>query len=52
MDDTRNDFDDDECPQCGGEGYVDNECFEDTCCCADPIKEHGFRPCPLCGGLG
>ena len=39
---------DDECGECGGEGWIDNDCFEDTCCCADPVASHGIRPCPLC----
>ena len=38
------------CYECGGEGYVVAECFEDTCCCEDPEMEHGLIPCPLCGG--
>ena len=38
-----------ECYECGGEGFVLNDCFEDTCCCADPETSHGFRPCSLCG---
>lgn len=30
--------DDDDCPDCGGEGYLLDECTcgEDTCCCAEP----------------
>ena len=27
---------DDECYECGGEGYIVADCFEDSCCCADP----------------
>lgn len=26
---------DDDCPNCGGAGFVDS-CFEDTCVCIDP----------------
>lgn len=44
--------DDDTCWQCGGEGYVVNDCFEDTCCCADPETEHGVRTCDICEGTG
>jgi hypothetical protein len=39
-----------DCYECGGEGYIVADCFEDTCCCADPESEHGLIPCPLCGG--
>lgn len=42
---------DDCCPECGGEGYVLDDCFEDTCCCADP-EEHGYVKCSLCFGKG
>ena len=38
---------DDPCWNCGGEGYVLNDCFEDTCCCLDPEEEHGYSPCPI-----
>lgn len=41
---------DDLCSDCGGEGYVLNDCDEDTCCCADPEEQHGYSPCPICGG--
>lgn len=40
--------DDEECYECGGEGFVVDDCFEDTCCCADPETEHGIIPCPNC----
>lgn len=40
------------CCECGGEGYIVNDCFEDTCCCADPELEHGVRTCPACHGRG
>lgn len=33
------------CGECGGEGYVLADCFEDTCCCADPETEHGYIRC-------
>ena len=36
---------DDECGDCGGEGWVEGDCFEDTCCCADPEKSHGLVRC-------
>lgn len=41
-------WDEDDCEECGGEGVILNDCFEDTCCCADPEEEHGYRDCPLC----
>jgi hypothetical protein len=37
-----------DCYECGGEGFIENDCFEDTCCCADPETSHGLRPCPVC----
>jgi hypothetical protein len=44
--------DDDEwgepCWECGDEGYVLSDCFDDSCCCADPETEHGYEPCPVC----
>ena len=45
-------YEDDECPECGGDGWVTADCFEDTCCCADPETEHGIEPCPLCNPTG
>ena len=45
-------YEDECCGECGGEGYVENDCFEDTCCCADPEAEHGIRTCPMCKGRG
>lgn len=48
--DAMQDGADDECYECGGEGYLVDDCFEDTCCCADPETEHGIIPCPNCGG--
>lgn len=44
--------DDDGCWECGGEGWIENECFEDTCCCADPEASHGIRPCWRCNPQG
>ena len=41
------DHDEEDCAECGGEGFIENDCFEDTCCCADTAS-HGFRPCPNC----
>lgn len=42
-------FDDDDfdgdCPDCGGEGFIEADCDEDTCCCAEP---HDLIPCPTC----
>ena len=43
------DEDFEECPECGGEGWVEDDCFEDTCCCEEPEIEHGLIPCPHCG---
>ena len=38
--------DDDECPQCGGEGYIEGECTcgDDCCCCLEPEPP----ACPYC----
>jgi hypothetical protein len=53
MPDPRDFFEDDDvCVECDGEGYVLNDCFEDTCCCEDPEMEHGYGTCPSCGGRG
>ncbi len=38
-----------ECPDCDGEGVVEDDCGEDTCCCAD---EHDLITCPSCRGTG
>ncbi len=52
-DDPMSDDDfDDVCYECGGEGYVEGHCFEDTCCCADPVASHGIVRCPVCRGRG
>jgi hypothetical protein len=37
-----------DCPECGGEGFIECDCDEDTCCCADPSVSHSLMPCPLC----
>lgn len=39
----RDDYDDDTCQRCGGDGLI-HDCIEDTCCCADPI----MTACPEC----
>lgn len=39
---------DDECYECGGEHVVVADCFEDSCCCAEPEIEHGVVACPVC----
>ncbi len=39
----------DECEMCSGEGYVDHDCGEDTCCCLDPDNN---VPCGYCHGTG
>jgi hypothetical protein len=36
------------CYRCDGDGYIIADCFEDTCCCADPELEHDVIPCPVC----
>ena len=41
-----------DCYECGGQGWVTADCFEDTCCCADPESQHGIEPCPLCNPEG
>jgi hypothetical protein len=51
-DDLPDDDFDELCGECGGEGYVIADCFEDTCCCANPDLEHGSIPCPQCHGDG
>lgn len=38
-----------ECPDCDGEGMVEGDCFEDTCCCAEP---HELEDCTTCQGTG
>ena len=47
------DYYEDDCSECGGDGFIENDCFEDTCCCADPLTSHGISPCPVCfdGGI-
>jgi hypothetical protein len=39
---------DDDCWNCGDEGYTVNSCIEDCCCCLDPEEEHGITACPYC----
>lgn len=39
---------DEECYECGGEGFIVAECLEDSCCCLDPEEDHGLIPCPVC----
>lgn len=46
------DYEGEDCFECGGEGWVTADCFEDTCCCADPELEHGIIPCPNCNPRG
>lgn len=43
------DIEDDYC-ECGGDGWITDDCFEDTCCCLDPDTQHGVIPCPTCKG--
>jgi len=43
---------DEPCYECGGSGYVEGDCFQYTCCCADPVASHGLVRCPVCRGRG
>lgn len=36
------------CYECDDEGWILADCFEDTCCCADPELSHEYIPCPVC----
>jgi hypothetical protein len=47
-----NEPEDEDCGTCGGEGYITNVCFEDTCCCANSDIDHGLIRCPDCSGTG
>lgn len=38
-----------DCDYCGGEGYSDHECGEDTCCCLYPEDN---VTCDICHGDG
>lgn len=38
----------DGCYRCDGAGMIPADCFEDTCCCADPELAHDMMPCPVC----
>ncbi len=46
------DYEDDEYCECGGDGWIVDDCFEDTCCCADPDTQHDIIPCPNCNPGG
>jgi hypothetical protein len=37
------------CWQCGGEGVGEHDCFDDTCCCLNPIPN---TTCDICRGAG
>jgi len=37
-----------ECYECGGDGWVVDQCDEDSCCCEDPEASHGLVPCSVC----
>ena len=50
--DTQYYEDEEPCQECVGEGWVVADCFEDTCCCAEPEKQHGVTPCPFCNPGG
>lgn len=38
-----------DCWSCGGEGWVEHDCGEDTCCCLYPEPN---VPCDVCRGVG
>ncbi len=38
-----------DCWNCGGEGYSDHDCGEDTCCCLHPEDN---VVCDICHGNG
>jgi hypothetical protein len=40
------------CEDCGGDGYVEAGCFEDSCCCANPEVDHDYETCHACAGSG
>ena len=40
------------CWECGYDGWVLADCFEDSCCCADPEEEHEYEPCRTCNSWG
>lgn len=46
---TCEEWEDEVCYRCDGDGYIVADCFEDTCCCADPELEHDLIVCPVCG---
>jgi len=39
---------DEPCPDCDGDGLMLADCFEDSCCCAEPEMEHDLILCPSC----
>ena len=43
---------DDECWDCGGDGYILAYCGEDSCCCAEPDMDHDLIMCRTCRGKG
>lgn len=50
--DLMGDYESNDCPTCGGQGVLDDECeceaIEDVCCCLHPTP----RRCTDCGGRG
>lgn len=38
-----------DCELCGGEGYSEHDCGDDTCCCLEPENN---LACASCGGAG
>ncbi len=46
--DDHNEYDELECPECGGEGFVFG-CFDGCCLDADIGCDDCTRPCPVCG---
>jgi hypothetical protein len=39
------------CTTCGGEGYIVDDCDEDSCCCLNPELDHALIRCPDCNPL-
>ena len=38
-----------DCENCGGEGFTNHDCGEDTCCCLEPEDN---VECDVCDGEG
>lgn len=46
------DRDHEDCWDCGGDGYLLDDCGEDSCACAQPELDHDLIMCPTCRGTG